>query len=113
MTRALAITLALSIAVTAVAIWFNLTVQPTEGPDHFWGHLFSQAAFASWLIAAMLWCTNRVVESSRGGLRKVSGKVDKLEEHLGKVEEVVGEIDKERTAANAVVVQLFKDRRVR
>jgi hypothetical protein len=107
------IALVLSVALTAVTIWANLTVRTTVGPAHFWADLSWSAAIASWLIVAMLWCTNRVVESSRYGWKKVGAKVDKLETHLGEVEEVVTDIDKERVTANAVVVQLFRNRQSR
>ncbi|MDF2969253.1 MAG: hypothetical protein K0Q93_3031 [Nocardioidaceae bacterium] len=103
MTRALAVTLIVtSVALTALCIWSNLTVRTTVGPAHFWAEFSRLATFASWLVLAMLWCTNRVVKS-----------VDKLETHLGEVEDVVTDIDKERVQANAVVLQLFRDRKAR
>lgn len=128
MTRGLVITLVLSAVLTAVAIRFNLTVRTSVGPAHFWAGFSSLAAFASWLILAMLWCTHRVVESNRSGWKKVGTKVidkvnamethieenlDEVHRRLGSVEDTVGGIDKERVQANAVVLQLFKDRQVR
>jgi hypothetical protein len=133
LTRALAVTLiALSVVLTAVTIWSNLTVRTTVGPAHFWAEFSRLIAFSSWLVLAMLWCTHRVVESNKGGWkevgRKVVAKVDKLETHLDEsiaevrdevgdrldgVEGVIGEIDKDRVQANAVVLQLFREKRAR
>lgn len=133
MTRALAVTLiALSVALTALTIWSNLTVRTTVGPAHFWAEFSRFGAFGSWLFLAMLWCTNRVVEAircvSKEVGKKVGTKVDKLEnhldesiaevraevgKHLGAVEEVVGEINRDRVEANAVVLNLFRDKRAR
>lgn len=125
MTRALAVTLvALSVVLTAVTIWSNLTVRTIVGPAHFWAEFSRLFACTSWLILAMLWCTHRVVESNRGGWKKVGAKVDKLETHLDEslaevgerldgVEGVIAEIDKDRVQANAVVLQLFREKRAR
>lgn len=129
MTRALTVTLiTLSVVLTALTIWSNLTVRTTTGPAHFWAEFSRFGAFGSWLFLAMLWCTNRVVEAIRSGSKEVGKKVAKLEnhldeiiaevraevgEHLGAVEEVIGEIDRDRVQANAVVLQLFREKRAR
>lgn len=140
MTRALAVTLvASSVALTAVTIGSNLIVRTTSGPAVFWAEFSRLIACASWLILAMLWCTCRVVESNRVGYKevgkKVNAKVDKLETHLDEsiagvraevaevrtevgerldaVEGVIGEIDRDRIEANAVVLQLFREKRAR
>lgn len=126
MTRALAVTLiALSVALTALTIWSNLTVRTTTGPAHFWAEFSRFGAFGSWLFLAMMWCTHRVVEAIRSLPKevgkKVGTKVDKLESHLdesiaevgenlGVVKRVVGEINKDRLEANAVVLNLFRDK---
>lgn len=129
MTRALAVTLiTLSVALTALTIWANLTVRTTTGPAHFWAEFSRFGTVGSWLFLAMLWCTHRVVQGLHGVSKevgkKVGTKVDKLEnhldetiaevgEHLGVVEEAVGEINRDRVEANAVVVNLFRDKRAR
>lgn len=127
MTRALAVTLiALSVVVTALTIWSNLTVRTTIGPAHFAAEFSRFIACSSWLILAMLWCTHRVVESNRVGYkevgRRVDAKVDKLETHLDEslaevgerldgVEDVMEDLDNERIQANAIVISIFKYRK--
>lgn len=132
MTRALVTTLALSTTLTALSVWANLIVHTTAGPTRVLADFSRLAAFGSWLIVAMMWCTQIALSSYRCGWekvgRKVSTKVDKLETHLDEsiaevrsevgerldaVEGVIGEIDKERVQANAVVLELFRNKRVR
>lgn len=110
MYRVVLVTLTVSVVITATATVTNLAVKTTSGPAHFGADLSWSAAIASWLVVAMMWCTERVVASNRSGWKKVGAKVDRVETRLGEVEDAMSEIDKERVQANAVVVQLFRNR---
>jgi hypothetical protein len=107
------ITLAVSVVATAATTAINLLVDTNVGPARFGADLIWSATIASWLVVAMTWCTERVVTSNRNGWKKVSAKVDKVETRLGEVEDAMSDIDKERVQANAVVVQLFRNRQAK
>lgn len=102
-----------SLALTATSAWATIVYRHDPGPAHVladWGWSMS---IASWLIVAMFFCTRHVADTTRTGFKKVSTKVDRVDSHVVEVVDVVGDIDKDRVQANAVVVQMFRDRAAR
>lgn len=117
MTRALLTTLALSATLTTLSFWANLTVHTTTGVAHVLTDFSRLAAVAAWLILAMLWCTKLAVEENRCVETHLDDAIEdvriEVRERLDAVEDVIGDIDKERVRANAAVVQLFRNKSAR